>query len=524
MDKRLLEDETSSTVGEDVASRAMKREKMVANGGGRFGSLEASFLVAPVRCVHSNCVHDYVRGGCVLNVMGSDDLFSGGKFMEWDSHGELLESYETSNDRDEEMVDLSYVINITEEEVRSNITNSVVEKFKSLDDAIVQVNCPQKIQKVPSILRDNNNFTKHYVPRMIAIGPYHHNNPNLKNTEKLKLKLASLFIKKHTLNREVLYSKVRREIKDLRECYEEEATALFPDDDYLAWMFFVDGCALLHYIDFAVTDKEDTMIKEFKEKGIKIDYLVYAQQDLFLLENQLPYRVLVSLISCMGNQMPMKLSIEKFIFGIRLRPSGTGCLRDITFNLGTLRLPSIQVDDSTASKFLNLIAYEMCPDFLNDFGVSSYVAFLDILIDQAQDVKELRDKQILHNFLGSDEEVAKLFNEIGTDLVSNPNIYRDVKSKIQRRYDNKLMTSMAQFIHEYFRSPWSAIAFLAAIIALASTVAQTVYTIWFLCVRKGSKDPYRVGIAAYNEDRSWEGRWLPKETGFSVAVAVVLFV
>ncbi|KAJ0014924.1 hypothetical protein Pint_20676 [Pistacia integerrima] len=470
------------------------------------------------------------------------------------------------------------MIKITEEEIRSNITDSVVEMFKSLDDAIVQVNCPPKIQKVPSILRDNNNFTKHYEPRMIAIGPYHHKNPNLKNTEKLKLKLASLFIKKHILNTEEFYSKVRREIKDLRECYEEEATAPFPNDDYLAWMFFVDGCALLHYIYFAVTDEEDTMIEEFKEKGIKIDYLVYIHQDLFLLENQLPYRVLVLLISCMRNQMPMKLSIEKFIFGIkaprkkheqlehkllqkenpihlldllrtrllqidvkenkmscaivrqlikkfseyitkplekvknlmecivkpiencfsctqvhdlqffrnveelkaagiRLRPSGTGCLKDVTFNLGALRLPSIQVDDSTASKFLNLIAYEMCPDFLNDFGVSSYVAFLDILIDKAQDVKELRDKQILHNFLGSDEEVAKLFNEIGTDLVSNPNIYRDVKSKIQRRYDNKFMTSMAQFMHEYFRSPWSVIAFVAAIIALASTVAQTVYTI-----------------------------------------------
>ncbi|KAJ0078867.1 hypothetical protein Patl1_23805 [Pistacia atlantica] len=418
-----------------------------------------------------------------------------------DSHNSMFE------DQRRGLGNLSYLNNVIEEEVRSDITISPVEKFKSLDGAIVQVTCPQKIQKVPSILRDKNNFTKHYEPRVMAI--------------------------------------VRREIKDLRECYEKEATAPFPDDDDLAWMFFVDGCALLHYIDFAVTDKEDTTIKEFKEKGIKIDYLVYVQQDLFLLENQLPYRVLKLIMSCMSNQTPMIISIEKFVFGIikaprkkheqldhkllekenpihlldllrtrllrlddkenqmscaivgqpiendlqffrnveelkaagiRFRPRDTGCLKDITFEFGTLRLPSIQVDDSTASKFLNLIAYEMCPDFLNDFGVSSYVVFLDMLIDQAQDVKELRDKQILHNFLGSDEEVAKLFNEIGTDLVSNPNIYRDVKSKIQRRYDNKLMTSMAQFFHEYFRSPWSAIAFLAAIIALASTVAQTVYT------------------------------------------------
>ncbi|KAJ0014922.1 hypothetical protein Pint_20674 [Pistacia integerrima] len=498
--------------------------------------------------------------------------------QEWDSHGELFEPRPRK--------DGSLVINIPEKEVKSLITDSVAEKFKSLDHAIVQENCRQKIQKVPSILRDNKKFIKHYEPRMIAIGPYHHNNPNLKNTEMLKLKLAALFIEKHQLDGEVLYSKVRRNIKHLRECYqeeetepspdddeeeetapspdddkeeeeeetaptpdddEEEETAPFPDDDDLAWMFFVDGCVLLHYIEFAVlTDKKDPMIEKFKEKGIKVDYLVYVQQDLFLLENQLPYGVLKLLISCLSDKGQMEKSIEKFIFGtikaprkkddqlelkllqkenpihlldllrtgllqfddkenqmscpivgqpiendlqffrnvkelkaagIRFRPSDTGCLKDITFEFGTLRLPSIQVDDSTASKFLNLIAYEMCPDFLNDFGVSSYVAFLYILIDQAQDVKELRDKQILHNFLGSDEKVAELFNEIGTDLVSNPSIYGDVKSKIQRHYDSKFMTSTAQFIHKYFRSPWSAIAFLAAIIALALTVAQTVYTI-----------------------------------------------
>ncbi|KAJ0013574.1 hypothetical protein Pint_20669 [Pistacia integerrima] len=459
----------------------------------------------------------------------------------------------TINDSDEEVVDGSLVINIPEEEVKSLITDSVAEKFKSLDDAIVQVNCRQKIQKVPSILRDNKKFIKHYEPRMIAIGPYHHNNPNLKNTEMLKLKLAALFIEKHKLDGEEEETAPSPDDDEEEETApspdddEEEETAPFPDDDDLAWMFFVDGCALLHYIEFAVlTDKKDPMIEKFKEKGIKVDFLVYVQQDLFLLENQLPYGVLKLLISCLSDKGQMEKSIEKFIFGtikaprkkddqselkllqkenpihlldllragllqfddkenqmscpivgqpiendlqffrnvkelkaagIRFRPSDTGCLKDITFEFGTLTLPSIQVDDSTASKFLNLIAYEMCPDFLNDFGVSSYVAFLYILIDQAQDVKELRDKQILHNFLGSDGKVAELFNEIGTDLVSNPSIYGDVKSKIQRHYDSKFMTSMAQFIHEYFRSPWSAIAFLAAIIALALTVAQTVYTI-----------------------------------------------
>ena len=85
--------------------------------------------------------------------------------------------------------------------------------------------------------------------------------------------------------------------------------------------------------------------------------------------------------------------------------------------LGYLWLPPLVVDDSTRPKFLNLIAYEMCLDLENNFGVTSYVSFLDSLIDEPNDVKMLRKARILHNFLGSDEEEAQLFNEIGTDLV-----------------------------------------------------------------------------------------------------------
>ena len=74
--------------------------------------------------------------------------------------------------------------------------------------------------------------------------------------------------------------------------------------------------------------------------------------------------------------------------------------------------PPIIVDDSTGPKFFNLIAYEMCPDFENDYGVTSYISFLDSqsLIDEAKDVIDLRKEGILRNLLGSDEEVALVFN------------------------------------------------------------------------------------------------------------------
>ena len=93
-------------------------------------------------------------------------------------------------------------------------------------------------------------------------------------------------------------------------------------------------------------------------------------------------------------------------------------MREIDFTtlgcLGYLWLPPITVDDSTRPVFLNLIAYEMCLDFQNDFAITSYVSFLDSLIDEPSDVKLLRNAGILYNYLGSDDEVAQVFNEIGT--------------------------------------------------------------------------------------------------------------
>ena len=47
----------------------------------------------------------------------------------------------------------------------------------------------------------------------------------------------------------------------------------------------------------------------------------------------------------------------------------------------------------------------------------TYISFLDSLIDEAKDVKELSKAGILYNLLGSDQEVTQLFNEICTDLV-----------------------------------------------------------------------------------------------------------
>jgi hypothetical protein len=52
-----------------------------------------------------------------------------------------------------------------------------------------------KIQKVPSLLRDNEKVAKYFEPRVVSLGPIHHGKPKYQKAEKYKLRLASAFVK-----------------------------------------------------------------------------------------------------------------------------------------------------------------------------------------------------------------------------------------------------------------------------------------------------------------------------------------
>ncbi|PON67435.1 hypothetical protein TorRG33x02_264760, partial [Trema orientale] len=169
--------------------------------------------------------------------------------------------------------------------------------------------------------------------------------------------------------------------------------------------------------------------------------------------------------------------------GIYLKPSKNRSLKSLTFTSkvfkAQLELPPLLVEDSMAPKFMNLIAYEMCPDNTETkYEATSYIiSFLVSLIDYPNDVKELRSAQVLHNFLGCDKDVAKVFNQIGKYLVPNTEVYEKVIDQIERHYKNKYLTWMAQVVNDHFSSPWTLVAFLAGFMALGMTGVQTWFTI-----------------------------------------------
>ncbi|KAI7998317.1 UPF0481 protein [Camellia lanceoleosa] len=406
-----------------------------------------------------------------------------------------------------------------------------------------------KIRRVPEMPRKKEEAHKYYHPQLVSIGPYHRNKTNLKSFEKIKIEFKSEYVRscepQHSENE--LYNKVAEVTGEARSRYAKGTTEDI-DDTTFTKMMFHDGCFILQFIRWIVKN-ERTHMETMKSHDIAL-----VQRDLFLLENQLPFKVLQALKSfsdfddklidefieniLRGTHLPQTSSVydrsellihseqtpdelgdlleytwvknlycghhEYFshggrfprhsardlkMVGIRLRPYHIDLLSYIAFkstwNGGILTLSKINIDDTTISLLMNMVAYEHCRNTcVPFFCATNYICFLDSIIDSANDVKELRHAGIISNCLGNDEEVVNVIHEMAAGLVPDcrNTCYLKVKLRIEEYHSHKGKTKIATWISEvmrdHFRSPWTAIAVLAALFALLLTAVHTYFAVF----------------------------------------------
>lgn len=165
--------------------------------------------------------------------------------------------------------------------------------------------------------------------------------------------------------------------------------------------------------------------------------------------------------------------------GIKFKKGKTDRFWDIKFKKGILKIPRLLIHDGTKSLFLNLIAFEQCHlDCTND--ITSYIIFMDNLIDSAEDVSYLHYCGIIEHWLGSDAEVAELFNRLCQEVVfdMNDSYLSRLSEQVNKYYDHRWNAWRASLKHRYFNSPWTIISFIAAVFLLLMTLAQTFYGIY----------------------------------------------
>uniref|UniRef100_A0A3N7FXR9 Uncharacterized protein n=1 Tax=Populus trichocarpa TaxID=3694 RepID=A0A3N7FXR9_POPTR len=343
-----------------------------------------------------------------------------------------------------------------------------------------------KVPRVPSTFRKIEQNKKCYDPSMVSLGPYHHGKQELKEMEELKFPMARQFVRDCEMPFEAMWSKVKELKIAASKCYVEDMIAKFNKDDQFNQMMFLDGCFILQFLICFMQKPENLKISSHDA--------VLVTKDLFLLENQLPFSVLKSLMSFrykksdQGGGEGMKLFAD-FFKHIRAIPPRRESCRDKISNFFCKLVPKslsslsglsgdqhepahlleffhmqfvgrqINLSDHTSQTSwqeddTRTIWYRYYPaEELRDIGIhfkptyeatldtskdwiTSYVCFMDSLIDHPEDVKELRSQGILLTTLGSDKQVAELFNEIANNIVPNPYAFIKVKSAIESHYKN----------------------------------------------------------------------------------------
>ncbi|KAJ6294901.1 hypothetical protein OIU76_022897 [Salix suchowensis] len=450
---------------------------------------------------------------------------------------------------------------------------SLVTESSAIDPN--QVNEPD-VPRVPSEFRAMKENSDCYEPLVVSIGPYHHGKEKLEVMEKLKAKMVGQFVNYSIEAAEEMYSNVEELVSYAKKCYAEDSTRQF-DDEKFTQMMFLDG----YFIVQVVFKQLET------QKVLRKEEVTSVTRDLFLLENQLPFKVLMALmrtytrsghhsaekhtsqskqifqswspdridhevmktvedffktvheiplhrescwekISIFFTKLPRALRLclkskdtnneldydhlldffyFKFAYGegqhkrdrgsnreitswnryysvsdlkdvgISFVPNNTTVFVDVDFKNtilgGALRIPPLNIEVSTKSLLLNLAAYEACAG-LYSAKCTSYVCFMRSLIDKPEDVKELRSKGILRTTIGSDDQIAKIFKEMTTNLVPDPFAYRDVKNSVESHYRNTVKRWILQYKDPFSKAVVKySFIFGIAVSAIQAYVTQT---------------------------------------------------
>ncbi|XP_020106742.1 UPF0481 protein At3g47200-like [Ananas comosus] len=404
------------------------------------------------------------------------------------------------------------------------------------------------IYRVPSCIKDLD--PKAYKPQVVSFGPFHHGEAHLQPMEEHKQRALMHFLRRPNVPFEFddLVAAVYEVVQPLQDAY-QKLEEVFSNKDRFVELMIVDGCFMLEVIRVTAGRSSDYASNDpiFSRHGV-LYTVPYIRRDMLMIENQLPLLVLEKLIAVetgkpmnedLINRLVLKFlspasrplaaglglglhpldvfrksmlqspprglrrrttfepasseiirsAVELYEAGIRFKKSKTESLRDIQFKHGVLSLPVIVVDDSTEYMFLNLMAFERLHVGAGN-EVTSYVFFMDNIVDSSKDVSLLNSRGIIQNAIGSDKAVAKLFNSLSKDVVLDPESSLDDVHRMVSEYCRKPWNMWrANLIHTYFRSPWAFLSLAAAIFLLVMTIMQTVYTVMPYYQSKSSSPP-----------------------------------
>lgn len=376
-----------------------------------------------------------------------------------------------------------------------------------------------------------------YQPRVISIGPYHHGNPNLTAMENHKLFYLEKLI--HWIPNVSLKSYVEKMLlleDRARNCYSDDERMNIVDKNKFIEILVVDSCFL-----FMLVLRPD-LRNHHNSPIRGLDWsLALVLTDLLKLENQIPFFIIQELVqmtgifdansfierlielysTCLGiltprDHNPHQQPFDHFLHlfqvsfktgiiqqvpkiknpsalvrktkefrtvmqllesGVKFTPKSGRCILDITFENGVLEFPHISIDETFKVFLHNMVSLEQCNvKYGNHF--TSYACFINNLVDSPGDVTILEQKKVFANLLGSNENVADVFNQLGLGVIhhTTSNYLHGVEDEMKEYCGSRWPRWRGMLVRDYFNNPWVITSLIAGFAVLLLTFLQTYYT------------------------------------------------
>ncbi|GLJ54680.1 hypothetical protein SUGI_1174620 [Cryptomeria japonica] len=152
----------------------------------------------------------------------------------------------------------------------------------------------------------------------------------------------------------------------------------------------------------------------------------------------------------------------------------------------TLYLPQFRVTSQLHILMGSFVAMEVGIGGYGTKPMTQFALLMEELIDNEEDVAVLRNADVLHNFLGSNKQVADLFILAkGITHVQGCKAIDGVRKGLHMYTRRKYKKLWSEFVTAYFSKPWLVAGSMAAVLLILMTVAQD-FCLFFTCDRYSS--------------------------------------
>ncbi|KAM3198652.1 hypothetical protein ACQJBY_073691 [Aegilops geniculata] len=391
-----------------------------------------------------------------------------------------------------------------------------------------------RIHQAPSFLYGLKNAARLFLPDVVSIGPYYHGRPQLQNIEGIKKMAANEFCCSSTAHQvHDFYLNVQEVAQQARASYgDDEYMSQFDDEAFTAMMFF-DGCFMLQFMTMVALDRGPP--EQWKMPQLSENWIRRISRDILLLENQIPWVVLEALmrlkpvrldryiadaisnfdvqgasprvvlddykpfhlldlvrhhqVGSLGTptvvpEAPRQIvnissALEVVEVGVHLTAGKTARFSDMGVGknplFGKLRLPAVYLSELTMCMAMFEIFQAAASQSDAEYGVSSYMQIMAVLMNREDDVRELRSKRILYPVL-SDLDTIDFFKSLCPFLQYGRQYVRVMKQLSDYQQDRRVRVGLHKFVYNNFKymlTSLSALGFLVPILKGVLSLNET---------------------------------------------------